>query len=92
MKKKRLVRVIESVELHARTALTNLIHEMLEVNPKDRPSAQELHTLFNILIRPGSHDSVPESESPLLLKISRSLSDDESEESKSKNESTAYVP
>ena len=61
------------VETETRILLTNLIQELLQVNPRARPSAQELKALFNILI-----DNTPittlKSGSPLLSKICRSLS------------------
>ena len=58
------------------TLLTNLIREMLRINPRARPDAQDLKELFNILV-----DNKPitalNSDNPLHSKIYRHLSEDD---------------
>lgn len=65
------------------TLITNLIHEMLQVNPRARPNAQELHALFVILIDASSIPTL-ERDNPLLSKIRQPLHDD--------RESSTYQP
>lgn len=45
----------ESIESPARKFLKNLIHEMLKINSKQRPTASELHRSFNILSERGAN-------------------------------------
>jgi serine/threonine protein kinase len=43
-----------SIDEDVQSPLSNLIREMLRINPKDRPSAKELHKLFGVLTDIGS--------------------------------------
>lgn len=58
-----------SIEDNVRSPLSNLIREMLRINPNDRPSAEELNELFGILTDIGSSAVMPESENPVISKI-----------------------
>lgn len=72
-KSKIIVPLDDTVESEIRIPLTNLIHEMLRVNPRARPSAQDLKVLFTMFV-----ENIPMTDgSPLLSKISRSLSADD---------------
>jgi serine/threonine protein kinase len=53
--------------------LTNLIHEMLQVNPRERPSAKELHVVLMSLA--SMPTPIFDTKSPLFCKIYRPLSD-----------------
>jgi NIMA (never in mitosis gene a)-related kinase len=72
MKKKLVVGAEGFVELYTLTLLTNLIHRMLEIDPKERPNARELHELFNILVMAAPDVLAFQSDNPLLLKILQS--------------------
>lgn len=76
MRQKLVVRADDFVELSALTPLTNLIHQMLEVDPKDRPTARELHNLFTMLVAAGSEILAVENDNPLLTKILQPVSDE----------------
>jgi len=69
------------------TPVTNLIREMLQVNPTARPNAQELKVLFNILV-----DNPPitalKNGNPLHSKIYRPLSEDDESDT---NRNAVYV-
>lgn len=78
MKQKLLISLEDITESHTRMPLINLIHEMLQLNSKSRPSAQELYALFNVLTNSGSNTSILESDNLLLLKICQPFSSDDS--------------
>jgi serine/threonine protein kinase len=58
-----------SIDEHVQSPLSNLIREMLRINPKDRPTAEELYTLFSILTDIGSIAFMLKMEDLLILKI-----------------------
>lgn len=86
-KKLKLVVRLEYFFSDIKTLLTNLIHEMLQVNPRTRPNAQELHALFVILIDASSIPTL-ESDNLLLSKIRQPLQDDSES---STDQPTVYV-
>jgi hypothetical protein len=65
------------VEADTRLPLANLIHEMLQIEPKKRPRASELRALFEVLISRKWYTFLVESNIPLLSKISQSLAEEE---------------
>ena len=74
-RKQKLVVLLQYFVNEIQTPLTNLIHEMLQVNPRLRPTAQQLHAVFTNLLKPAPLTLTHESESPLFSKIYRPLSD-----------------
>jgi hypothetical protein len=73
----------QAVESHAGTsqALTNLVHEMLKVNPKARPNAENIHALFDVVVNAGQNFLTIETDNSLLLKMRQlSLSDERDED------------
>jgi serine/threonine protein kinase len=74
-RKQKLVVLLQYFVNERQTPLTNLIHEMLQVNPRLRPTAQQLHAVFTNLLKPAPLTPTHESESPLFSKIYRPLSD-----------------
>lgn len=84
-KQKPLVR-LEYFVKEIQTPLTNLIYEMLEVNPRARPSAQELQAVFAKLLT-FPHTPSSGIESFLFSKIFEPVSD----EIKTDLENTTYV-
>lgn len=97
MKPKLTIRLIPSIESHAHVVLTNLIHEMLQVNPKERPGASELHDLFNTLVDMSTNAIVLEKSkcernNALFSKICQPLSyDDNSEPDFNKDQLEGYT-
>lgn len=75
-KLKLIVPLMYFVETEIRTPLTNLIHEMLKIDPMARPSAQELYALFDILIDSPSAISTFKGDNSLLSRICGPLHDD----------------
>jgi serine/threonine protein kinase len=65
------------VEADTLVPLMNLIHEMLQIKPKSRPSARELCALFEVLMRRKWYTFLVESDIPLLSKISKSVEEEE---------------
>jgi len=74
--KQKLVVRLEYFGNEIQTPLTNLIHEMLQVNPRLRPSALQLHAVFSDLLKASPGPRTHESGSPLLSKIFQPLSND----------------
>ena len=69
---KLLIPLQSFVEADTRLPLTNLVHEMLKVQPETRPSAKELCALFEVLVKRTWYTFLVESNIPLLSKISQS--------------------
>ena len=76
-KSKLLMPFEASIDSYTRVALTNLAHQMLQIDSTIRPNAQELRKLFDILVNRGSNPAPIESDDPLFLKICQPLSGDE---------------
>lgn len=74
-RKKKLVIPLEYFAKEIQRPLANLIHEMLQVDPRARPSAHELLSVFNNLL---TSSQIPrfENESLLFCKIYQPLLDD----------------
>lgn len=70
------VPVGESIELQAKPHLTNLIQEMLLVDADKRPTAQDLHAIFDILAGSKSIEN-DMAYLPLIQRICRPLSSTE---------------
>jgi serine/threonine protein kinase len=62
------------IEEYALIPLINLIHEMLRMHPRHRPTSEGLHRLFEILNNMGSKAFTSELEDPLISKICQPLS------------------
>jgi ankyrin repeat protein len=58
-----------SIDEDVQSPLSNLIREMLRINPKDRPSAEELNKLFGILTDIGPSAFTLKMEDTLMSKI-----------------------
>lgn len=85
MKGQLVVPLENTTELaRARRPLTNLVHNMLRVDSKDRPNAQQLHAVFDVLADTGTYTSTIENDTPLLLKPLQSYSSDEDPETESR--------
>jgi serine/threonine protein kinase len=73
--KQKLLVPLEYFVKHIQILLTNMIHEMLQVNPRARPSVQELHAAFTrFLTSPQTPSS--DDESSLFSRICQPLSDE----------------
>lgn len=70
-----------TVELETKPYLTNLIGEMLQVEPENRPTAQDLHTIFEILVDSKSLED-DKIYLPLSQKMCQPLSPTESDSAK----------
>jgi serine/threonine protein kinase len=77
MKQRLFIPLRESEEPHGQTPLVNLIHELLQIKPKDRPSAKDLCHLLCILIDAGSKVLTQDNDNLLLSRICQPLFSEE---------------
>jgi len=75
---KLLIPLQRFVEADTRVPLKNLVHEMLQIDPKRRPSAKDLCALFKVLMKRTWYTFLVETDIPLLSRISQSQEEEQS--------------